>query len=836
MVDYAGAAVGTTFGELFELVKHLVITIAAFRGQLKKIESTLISIAPIIDEIDKFNNQLDRPQEMGPIKDLLEKGKGLVNKCSKIHMLNLCMKYTHSKKLTNFNTAVEEKFKIYMPLVNARNGTKALVELEQIGGDVKEIGQDVKEVKESISMIVNTGALQSGFEASGNLAVPAAPHFIVGSEVEASLRKLKEQLLEEGVSVIVVTAPGGCGKTTLLKKLCHDAAIEGKFKAKIMFVAVSKKPNLIDIVQKMYQHNQCKVPMIETEDDAVRCLHQLLNAIGQDPVLLVLDDVWKESESIVDKFVSNDIKHYKIVVTSRYWFPHFSPVHHLNPLTHGEAVELFCRCAVDDRMMGAPDANLLDQMVKHCKRLPLAITVIAKSLRGRDYSYWKRKLLEWSEGHSLFDSDTDILACLKKSLDDLDDDPCLKERFMDLGSFPEDSKIPATALIDIWVELYKLDFDGVRAMTDLHDLVSRNLADLVVTRGDSSDDNESYSSHNYSSYYVQQHDLLRELSIMECNEGEIEKRERLILEFNENKFPDWWSKQKLQPVGARLVSISTDKKFSTPWPNLELPKAEALVLNFQNDMQSKTYALPEFIEKAEKLKALIVTNNSFFPAELRNFHVIGSNLRRIRLERVTVPFLSMGKIRLHSLEKISFFMCDISQTSTSNDAKISDAMPNLEELNIDYCNDLVTLPDGICEIKPLRKLSITNCHNFSALPEQIGQLVSLEVVRLNSCTALSRLPDSITTLENLRLLDVSDCLNLSALSDQIGRLGNLERINMKGCPRLSVLPRSIVQLRNLRKVVCETGKKVMWGPLKDTLPSLQITPFEKVHSLDWLDD
>ncbi|KAI6700106.1 hypothetical protein NL676_014430 [Syzygium grande] len=765
---------------------------------------------------------------MGPIKDLLEKGKGLVSKCSKIHMLNLCMKYTHSKKLTNFNTAVEEKFKIYMPLVIVRNGTEALVESKQIGGDVKEIGgdvkeigQDVKEIKESISMIVNIVALQSGFEASGNLAVPAAPHFIVGSEVEASLRKLKEQLLEEGVSVIVVTAPGGCGKTTLLKTLCHDAAIEGKFKAKIMFVPVSKKPNLIDIVQKMYQHNRFKVPEIETEDDAVRCLRQLLNAIGQDPVLLVLDDVWKESESIVDKFVSNDIKHYKIVVTSRYWFPHFSPVHHLNPLTHGEAVELFLRCVVDDRMMGAPDANLLDQMVKHCKRLPLAITVVAKSLRGRDYSYWKRKLLEWSEGHSLFDSDTDILACLKKSLDDLDGDPWLKERFMDLGSFPEDSKIPATALIDIWVELYKLDFDGVRAMTDLHELVSRNLADLVVTRGDSSDDNESYSSHNYSSYYVQQHDLLRELSIMECNEGEIEKRERLILEFNENKFPDWWSKQKLQPVVARLVSIST---------------AEALVLNFQNDMQSKTYALPEFIEKAEKLRALIVTNNSFFPAELRNFHVIGSNLRRIRFQRVTVPFLSMGNLRLHSLKKISFFMCHINQASTSNNGKISDAMPDLVELNIDYCDDLVTLPDDICVIKPLRKLSITNCHNFSALPEQIGQLVSLEVVRLNSCTALSRLPDSITTLENLRLLDVSDCLNLSALSDQIGQLGNLERINMKGCPRLSVLPRSIVQLRNLRKVVCETEKIVMWGPLKDTLLSLEITPFEKVHNLDWLDD
>ncbi|KAI3437398.1 uncharacterized protein J3R85_005379, partial [Psidium guajava] len=205
------------------------------------------------------------------------------------------------------------------------------------------------------------------------------------------------------------------------------------------------------------------------------------------------------------------------------------------------------------------------------------------------------------------------------------------------------------------------------------------------------------------------------------------------------------NEQKQPILAAHLVSIYTDGTFSRPWPNLQLPEAAALVLNFVN---TKTYALPEFIGTADKLKALIVTNYSFFPAELRNYHILGSSLRRIRLERVTVPLLSMGKLRLHNLQKISFFMCDISQASTSDNAKISDAMPNLVELIIDYCDDLKTLPDSICEIKPLKKLSITNCHNLSALPKQIGELASLEVVRLNSCSSLSRLPDSIGTLKN----------------------------------------------------------------------------------------
>ncbi|KAI6700108.1 hypothetical protein NL676_014432 [Syzygium grande] len=687
--------------------------------------------------------------------DLLDEGKGLINECLRIHPLNLCKKYTQSKKLTEFNAAVQREFQIYMPLLNARINGEILWEM-------KELREEFKELIHSGQL--NGGALQSGLGASGNLAVPEAPDFIVGSEVKASLSKLKGRLLEEGMSVIVVTALGGCGKTALLKKLCHDVDIEGKFNNNMMFVPVSEKPNLTDIVQKMIQHKGFAVPVIETEDDAVRNLQQLLNKIGQSPVLLVLDDVWTESQSILDKLVFKKIKDYKIVVTSRYEFPAYRPVHHLKPLTHGEALELFRRSVtVDDSSMDAPDDELLDQIVKRCKGLPLALTVVAKSLKGKDRSFWHSKLLEWSEGHFLLDSEFDILDGLKRRFNDLDGDPSIKERFMDLGSFPEDCEIPATALIDMWVELYKLDFDGVHAITDLHELVCRNLADLLVTRRDSSDDDDK----SYSSHCAMQHDLLRELAIMECNQGEVEKRERLILDLTGNNFPDWWSEQKPQPLSARLVSISTDGTFSTLWPNLELPEAEALVLNFKTNKQIKTCVLPEFVAKTDKLKALIVTNYSHFPVELDNFQVIRSNLRRIRLERITVPLLSMGNLCLHSLQKISFYMCDISQASTLNGTKISDAMPNLLELNIDYCEDLMTLPDGICQIKPLRKLSITNCNNFSTLPEQIGQLASLEV------------------------------------------------------------------LRNLRKVVCEKEIAIMWGPLKNSLNSLEIKVPEEEANFDW---
>ena len=82
--------------------------------------------------------------------------------------------------------------------------------------------------------------------------------------------------------------------------------------------------------------------------------------------------------------------------------------------------------------------------------------------------------MKLSEGESIVNSEDELRNCLQSSLDALDDkDIMLKECFMDLGSFPEDQKIPATALIDMWAELYKLDEDGVHAIANFHKLSSR---------------------------------------------------------------------------------------------------------------------------------------------------------------------------------------------------------------------------------------------------------------------------------------------------------------------------------------------------------------------------
>ena len=122
------------------------------------------------------------------------------------------------------------------------------------------------------------------------------------------------------------------------------------------------------------------------------------------------------------------------------------------------------------------------QIVKGCKGFPLALRVVGRSLCGQPAEAWESRLLTWSEGQSIFSSDSDLLLCLQSSLDALADKGILKECFMDLGSFPEDQKIPATALIDMWAELYKLHTGGVFAINNLQELSFRNLLSLVDAR------------------------------------------------------------------------------------------------------------------------------------------------------------------------------------------------------------------------------------------------------------------------------------------------------------------------------------------------------------------
>ena len=96
--------------------------------------------------------------------------------------------------------------------------------------DVKETLVLVRSIETVVKRIEGNGLVQSQFEINGCCPVldhEPPPTIIVG--VDAPLKELKKNFLKDGVSMLVLTGPGGCGKTTLAKAFCQDQEVKGMY-------------------------------------------------------------------------------------------------------------------------------------------------------------------------------------------------------------------------------------------------------------------------------------------------------------------------------------------------------------------------------------------------------------------------------------------------------------------------------------------------------------------------------------------------------------------------------------------------------------------------------
>ncbi|KAI9088944.1 hypothetical protein K1719_029223 [Acacia pycnantha] len=843
----AGEAVlGTLLEQGLKSGLALVDKVINFPTRREELRDTVQRLTPLIRQMKAHDETLDRPLDQ--IERMLtefQESEKLVRKYSNPRWWkSLSLPFYHDR-LQGRAKKLERAITIDMQVYTAR--------------DVKEILSTLSTLKE-IMLTSFSGLTGKGTVIEGLYGAPEKPKYTVG--LDGALNRTKNELLNGDEPVLLLTGLPGSGKTTMAKELCWDPHVKAKFGENIFFVIFSKAPNLRNIVQTIFGHCGRPAPEFSSDEDAINRLSVLLRQFGGKPILLVLDDVWQGSETLVEKF-KFQISGYKVLVTSRVTFPRFVTSCQLEPLGHDDAIRLFHHFSrLDDSSSYKPNKKLVHEVVRGCKGSPLAIEVIGGLLCKQPFEVWQ-KMKELLLSKSIFDSNTDLLHRLQTSLEVMGDKfPVKKECFMDLGLFPEDKMIPVDTLIDMWAEQYNLDEGGIEAMAIIHELTNSNLAKTVIRRKVARDTDKYYSNH-----FVMLHDLLRELAIHQSSLEPFTERRRLIIDLGENNHPEWWPEQKQQGVIARIsslfsgwwpeqkqqgvinhipsllfgwwmeqkqqqvvahsLSIYADDTSTAEWCNIEADEAKVLILN----LQSSSYTIPNFVKKMRKLKVLVVTNYGFHISKLNRFELLGSlsDLKRIRLEKISVPCLC----RLMNLQKLSLHMCTTRPAFESSPINISDALPNLVELNIDYCKDLVKLPVEICKIKALKKLSITNCHKFSELPKEIGNLENLEMLRLSSCSDLEEIPDSIKRLQKLSHLDISDCISLKELPEDFGYLGNLEKLYMKGCSRCE-LPVSVMNLQCLTIVICDEETAASWEPFQPELPNLTIEQLKVDINLDWL--
>ncbi|KAD4179507.1 hypothetical protein E3N88_28098 [Mikania micrantha] len=182
--------------KLTEIVIFVANTTSNLKPELGQLQQTLQLIAPIIDDVVKFNQILDRSEQQSAMFiDRIQDAEKQVQKCSKIKR-NLKLKDANNKLLRFFQL----EFQAYQS---------------------RDIRQTLVEVNDVKSRMNNDG-----------------------SNGDSNSMEIDDDDGGDRSSVVVVAAAGGCGKTTLVTMLCHDSDI-----------LVSETPNFMAIVSDLLNPN-----------------------------------------------------------------------------------------------------------------------------------------------------------------------------------------------------------------------------------------------------------------------------------------------------------------------------------------------------------------------------------------------------------------------------------------------------------------------------------------------------------------------------------------------------------------------------------------------------
>jgi DNA-binding SARP family transcriptional activator/tetratricopeptide (TPR) repeat protein len=291
---------------------------------------------------------------------------------------------------------------------------------------------------------------------------PAPANFVGRREVVQEVQWLLSRE-GSGPRVVVVTGPGGIGKTALAVHVAHRVRENypgGQLFVELGGMRAEPVPTDEVLAQVLRAFGLTSVP--ETREERVALLRSVLS---DKRVLLILDDAHDEAQ-IQDLIPGNP--GCAVVVTARQRLPMLAGAHHvpsLLPLTRDEALDLYQRVVRDAgvRPTAARDGAeriAATRIVDLCAGLPLAVWVAA-ALRAEDGGPSAPDLAARLAGQpltSLVFRDRDVARTIGAGIDRLDD--AARRLFLGLGLLP----LPDVA---VWTAAAVLDADPHDALRTL---------------------------------------------------------------------------------------------------------------------------------------------------------------------------------------------------------------------------------------------------------------------------------------------------------------------------------------------------------------------------------
>ncbi|KAK7860477.1 probable disease resistance protein At4g27220 [Quercus suber] len=486
--------------------------------------------------------------------------------------------------------------------------------------------------------------------------------FEVFESRKLAFQQIMEALHDDNSKRIGLHGIGGVGKTTLVKEL-HKKTKELNIFDEIVMTVVSLTPNVSRIQGEIAGFLNLK---LDNESDMPRASQICLRIKSVERILIILDDVWKEVPLEAIGIPScDDHSGCKLLLTTR-------SVHvcnlmrcqskiPLNFLVEEESLALMKKTAIVDDCPGLNDVVL--EVVKECKGLPIAIITVGKALTGKSLNDWNVAMHQLRKSRLVdiegVDEDKNAYACLKWSFDQLKRKT--KLCFLLCSLFPEDYNIAIEELTRYVM--------GLEEDEDFHLLED---ARCQVRAAINSLKDSSLLLEGYSKEFVKMHDMVRDIGLWITSKGENEFEIRACTRLERNTNFE-------RATAISLIDFNTKQLPD----KLVCPRLNILLLGGIQSSKNIPNALFEGMNclKVLALHYIILSSQSL---ELL------TNLRALYLENCNFSddLSSLGKLK--KLETLSFCRCGINALPSE-----LGGMASLKMIYLTFCDQLRQIPPNV---------------------------------------------------------------------------------------------------------------------------------------------
>ncbi|XP_048140797.1 disease resistance protein L6-like [Rhodamnia argentea] len=574
-----------------------------------------------------------------------------------------------------------------------------------------------------------------------------------------------------GVRFIQIHGMGGIGKTTLAKVVFNELSSDfGKCCCFLEDVRSksSTDVDLIELQKKLLSEisHFAGTKSINEIDYGMKRIEEVLR---NKKVLLVLDDV--DNSEQVEKLIGKSTLYSgsRILITTRN--KNVLQIrrakedqmlkYEMELMSCDHALELFSKHAFDRDSPLDEYCDLSREIVSHLGRLPLALEVIGSLLyHKKKQEQWKKTLEDLRKAPH-----DEVSAKLRISYDALSFEQ--QQIFLDIACFfIGEDKMNA---IYMWEDCGFLRDDGV--------VVLNNMCLIKLL-----EDNRFWM-----------HDQLRDFG------REIVRQENPLIPGKRSRL---WTREQILDT---ITTKETKRDVQALDLNLSKDHLTAIIRNEENERLQRKRSLK--LNEGTFIDNLMNSPTEQIPGTMTTKEV------KLLKRKLTVFLLMARKLKVVSLTS-----CD-RLIETPNFS----GCPNLERLTFKDCSSLRKIDSSIGKLKCLIYISISASIHLKDLPEEIGDLVSLQHLSVKDCYFV-KLPDSIWKLKSLREVHFEskyyglDSANSWELPSAVGMLRKLEVLVVFSRSLKGKLPYEIGSLSFLRIL------KLCWTRVSEVPTTFSMLP------------